>query len=119
MLVKRAPNTLDGDKWCIPGGKPNPMEESVPAIEREIREELGVDFSLVYYYRKVHTPEIIKGKRWTSLYFVGELNELPKHIDEAENSEVAFFAKSELQEINIAFDHREILEQFFVDFVRR
>ena len=93
MLIKRAPNTYEGGKWCLVGGKPDENESLDKAVARETLEEVGVQLPLTYY-------------------FVGNSNALPDQFDPREVSEIAFFSESELEKLDIAFDHKDVLMQF-------
>lgn len=42
LMVRRAPNIAMGGYWCFPGGHVEPGETSRRAIQRELREELGI-----------------------------------------------------------------------------
>jgi len=42
LLVKRNPNTTQGDKWCFPGGKLEKGETFKEGIIREVYEEVGL-----------------------------------------------------------------------------
>jgi len=41
LLLQRSPNSIQGGRWCVPGGKLNPGEFVEEAILRELHEELG------------------------------------------------------------------------------
>jgi len=42
LIAKRAKNQHQGNKWEFPGGKVESGENSQEALQREIREELGI-----------------------------------------------------------------------------
>lgn len=46
LLVRRGPGQSGAGHWEFPGGKVEPGEESVHALEREIDEELGIKISV-------------------------------------------------------------------------
>jgi 8-oxo-dGTP pyrophosphatase MutT (NUDIX family) len=43
LLLKRHPKALQGNKWCLPGGKVEKNESIKACILREINEEIGLD----------------------------------------------------------------------------
>ena len=47
LIARRAPEIDHGGLWELPGGKVEPGESSEAALEREIREELGVRISVM------------------------------------------------------------------------
>ena len=46
LACRRSPDRVDGGKWEFPGGKVEPGESDQVALEREIREELGVSVAV-------------------------------------------------------------------------
>jgi len=115
LLTKRAIDTYDGGKWCLVGGLPDEGEELINAALREITEEVGVTLNSLSHYGEIENPDVSSGKRWITHYFLGNLDTLPNILQASEVSEVNFFSKNELQDVDIAFDHREVLIRFFDD----
>jgi mutator protein MutT len=113
MLTKRAPGTYEEGKWCLVGGKPDKGEKLEDAVVRETGEEVGIIFTPSSYYAEIENPDISSGQRWITHYFIGNIDALPKQLQETEVSEVDFFSQAELQEIDIAFDHRDVLTRYF------
>lgn len=112
MLIKKATNTYEGGKWCLVGGKPDENEDLDNAVARELQEEVGAEFALTHYI-EIENPNSSNGVRWLTHYFVGHADVLPTKLQAKEVSEVAFFSQSELEELDIAFDHKDVLTQFF------
>ncbi len=112
ILIRRAMGTFEGGRWCLVGGKLDENEGLDMAISRETQEEVGEQFPLTYY-REVENPDISTGVKWITHYFVGKSNNLPTHLDTREVSEAAFFSESEIETLDIAFDHKTVLSQFF------
>ncbi len=52
LLVRRANPPLAG-RWTLPGGKVEPGETPAEAIVREVREETGLDVSVVRFLERV------------------------------------------------------------------
>lgn len=111
MLIKRALGTFEGGKWCLVGGKPDKDEKLDKAIARETQEEVGIQLPLTHH-AEIGNPNTSTGVRWITHYFVGTSNSLPTQFDSREVSEVAFFSQSELEELNMAFDHKDVLMQY-------
>lgn len=43
LVIRRGPDVIAPGKLCFPGGAVQPAESQKKAVEREVREELGVD----------------------------------------------------------------------------
>lgn len=114
MLIKRALGTFGEGKWCLVGGKPDEGEDLDKAIARETKEEVGAEFPLSHY-AEVENPDTNTGVRWITHYFVGQTETMPSQLQTNEVSEVAFFPQAELDNLDIAFDHRDVLAQFYAD----
>ena len=80
---------------------------------RETAEEVGATFHPTSYYAEIKNPDTSSGQKWTTHYFVGRIGPLPTQLQDTEVSKVAFFSQAELQKIDIAFDHRDILTRYF------
>ena len=115
LLTRRASGTYAEDEWCMAGGKLDEGEHPRKAVIREVAEEIGIMFTPSSYYGEIENPNTSRGEKWITHYFIGETNVLPAQFREEEISEVRFFSQSDLQEIDIAFDHKEVLLQFFRD----
>lgn len=115
MLIKRALGTFEGDKWCLVGGKPDGNEDLTNAATRETQEEVGLQLPLIHY-AEIENPDTSTGAKWITHYFVGNLNVLPSQLNPREVSEVAFFSQAELEKLDIAFDHKNVLLGFFESF---
>ena len=114
LLVKRAKGVFAEDKWCLPGGKPNPDENMADAVERKTKEEVAISFE-PRYVGGFENPDVSNGARWFTHYFEGKVPEdyMGLGLNEEENSEVGFFSEGELGLLDIAFDHRQVLEVYF------
>lgn len=113
LLIKRARDTYEGDKWCLVGGRPNKNESLDKAVVRETREETGIEF-IPSPYKEIENPDTSTGSKWITHYFVGHSNMRPTELQIEEVSEADFFSQSELESLDIAFDHRDVLTQFFM-----
>lgn len=112
MLIKRALGTFEEGKWCLVGGKPDEGEDLDKAIARETKEEVGAEF-ILSHYAEVENPDTSTGVRWITHYFVGQTETIPNQLQANEVSEVAFFSQAELNSLDIAFDHKDVLIQFY------
>lgn len=117
MLIRRSkldnegnPN-IEGGKWALPGGFINPNEEAYDAAKRELSEETGVEgIHIKHYgvYDKLGRDKrgwIISNAHYAIVpeYYL----EKRKAADDAED--VALFTMEEVNELQLAFDHRQVI----------
>lgn len=118
LMGKRAKG-IESGKWCLVGGKPEEGETMEEAVIREVREEISINVKLSFY-REVGGVDEEKKVRWLSSYFIGyyESDNPPEEFEKNELSELQFFSPEELEELEIAFDHKKVLKDFFRDYSR-
>ncbi len=118
MLIKRAnqnsegqPN-IEGGKWALPGGFIEPNETAYVAAMRELEEETGVNGVKVKHfgvYDKIGRDQrgwIISNAHYA---IVPEaLLEKRRAADDA--TEVELFDMVEVSKLDLAFDHKQIIE---------
>ncbi len=63
LLTKRHPEKPEGDTWCLPGGKIEPLETPLKGAQREVFEEVGLSAEDVdlkpladFFIEKSHIP---------------------------------------------------------------
>ena len=110
LLGKRARNDAIG-KWALVGGKPDGDETAEKAIVREVKEELGLSFKPKLWMEEVD-DNFGQGEEWKVYYFYGPADGT-LDIKPDELSEVTFVSEKELENLDIAYDHKEILKKFF------
>ncbi len=99
-------------QFALVGGKPDAGESNDRAIEREVFEELGLKFIPVFYsaVRDTHFDSLYP---WEVYYYTGEVTgNLNPKTDEI--TEVIYVGQSDLDNVDIAFDHRDRLREFFI-----
>jgi len=116
LMGKRAKG-IESGKWCLVGGKPEENETMEEAVIREVREEISISVKLSFY-REVEGVDETKGVKWLSSYFIGHLksDNPPDKFEKNELSELRFFSFEELDDLEIAFDHKKVLKDFFKDY---
>jgi 8-oxo-dGTP diphosphatase len=96
--------------WALPGGFVDVGESIEDAAMREAKEETSLDVTLVEQFHAYSMPDRDPRFHTVSVVFIGEGNGVLKGQDDARRADV--FHEDTLPEI-IAFDHREIISDYF------
>ncbi len=107
ILIKRK-NPPYG--WAIPGGFVDYGESLEDAVCREAKEETGLDIQLVRQLHTYSAPDRDPRHHTVSTIFIATATGRPRAGDDAK--EVGVFTKGSIPD-EIAFDHREILKDYF------
>jgi len=107
ILIKRK-NPPPG--WAIPGGFVDYGESLEDAVCREAKEETGLDIKLLRQFHTYSNPGRDPRHHTVSTIFIAAASGRPVAGDDAK--EAGIFTKDSLPK-DIAFDHRQILEDYF------
>jgi ADP-ribose pyrophosphatase YjhB (NUDIX family) len=107
ILIKRK-NPPRG--WAIPGGFVDYGESLEDAVIREAKEETGLDIEIVRQFHTYSDPKRDPRHHTISTIYIARASGKPQAGDDAK--EVGIFTKDNLPD-EIAFDHRQILEDYF------
>ncbi len=107
ILIKRK-NPPPG--WAIPGGFVDYGESLEDAVCREAKEETGLDIELIRQFHTYSDPERDPRHHTISAIYIARASGKPNAGDDAK--EVGIFKEESLPD-DIAFDHRQILEDYF------
>ncbi len=107
LLIKRK-NPPQG--WAMPGGFLDYGESIEDAVIREAKEETNLDIHLVRQFHTYSAPDRDPRHHTVSTIFIARASGTPMALDDAKD--VGLFTQDTLPE-DIAFDHREILEDYF------
>ena len=97
-------------KWAIPGGYVDYGESVEEAAEREAWEETSLKVRLVRQFHCYSDPRRDHRQHNISIVFLAEAEGTPHAADDA--SEIGLFTEETIPE-DLAFDHRQILEDYF------
>ena len=119
LLEKRR----DSDIWGLVGGGCKKTETGREAIAREAYEELGVRIpgekfeKLAIYDNPGRIAAFKDGSIWRMVIVVYgyDFSEEPSLRISAESKDLRFFTKEELQNIDIAITHADIVKEQFLD----
>lgn len=108
ILIKRK-NPPSG--WAIPGGFVDYGETLEAAAIREAKEETGLEVKLIRQFHSYSDPKRDPREHTISTVFIAEASGKTEAGDDA--AELGVFKKDNLPD-NIAFDHKEILNDYFI-----
>ena len=112
----------DSDTWGLIGGGCKKKETGMDTIAREAWEELGIRIpkaafqKLAVYDNPGRIAAYRDGSIWRMVIVVYGYNfvsEPVMHIS-AESKELRFFSREEIEDIEIALTHRDIVEDWFL-----
>lgn len=107
VLIKRK-NPPFG--WALPGGFIDYGESAEDAAVREAKEETNLTVSNLRQFHTYSDPKRDPRHHTISVAFIASARGVPKASDDAEDADV--FEPKDLPD-QIAFDHRQILKDFF------
>ena len=96
--------------WALPGGFVDYGESLEDAAVREAKEETGLDIKLIGQFHTYSRPDRDPRHHSISTVYIAKASGAPRAADDAK--EVGIFTRDTLPE-PIAFDHGEILEDYF------
>lgn len=110
ILLGRRSSGLGEGQFALVGGKPDEGESDLQAAIRETEEELGITPEPVFWKRQ-DNPQAGTDVIWLASYFYALLVGEPKPNEEI--GELIYVQAEDLDQLPIAFDHRERLQEFF------
>ncbi len=96
--------------WALPGGFVDYGETLEAAAKREAKEETGLDVELIRQFHAYSDPKRDPRHHTITIVFIAKAKGKPKAGDDAK--EIGIFRENTLPE-KIAFDHRDILMDYF------
>jgi mutator protein MutT len=100
-----------GGMWCLPGGHVDVGEYNIEAIVREVREETGLEFDPHYFDQFEENYPEYQHHVWVNAY-VGDVIGGNPNRQEAEVTQMQWFALDEACEMALAFGHEKILRAY-------
>lgn len=118
LLIKRSERDHEGNlnieagKWALPGGFVQPTETALKAAERKLYEETGIDGLKMKHFGMYDDPERdMRGWIISNAHYViaGE-KALEKRKVSKDASDIQLFSIEEALAFDLAFDHRNIID---------
>nr|WP_143714348.1 NUDIX hydrolase [Methanobrevibacter ruminantium] len=109
ILIKRK-NDPYKDFWALPGGFVDYGETTEHAAVREAKEETSIDVELIKLFNVYSDPDRDPRRHTVSVFYLahGDMNDA-KADDDAKD--IGIFSFDDLDNLDLAFDHRMILNQ--------
>jgi len=107
VLIKRK-NPPYG--WALPGGFVDYGESLEEAAVREAREETSLKVALLFQLHTYSAPNRDPRRHTISTVYVARARGIPEAQDDAK--EIGIFSRPEIN-FRLAFDHRQILRDYF------
>ena len=114
LLIRRAKDPHKG-RLSVPGGFVDPGETAEEALQREIREEVGMEVDRLDYFCSLPNQYHYRGITYQvlDLFFVGRVSDKSTKAQAAEVAEVCWLPRNGIAPEEIAFDSvREMLRRF-------
>jgi 8-oxo-dGTP pyrophosphatase MutT (NUDIX family) len=107
---------IGAGQWALIGGKPDKKGESLEsAVIRETQEEVGISFQ-PKRYREIIGPDGVTQDRWLTAYFWDQTGQTNINLNRDEIKAADFFTLKEVFNLDVAFDHLEVICEFFANF---
>jgi len=109
LLIKRNHEPFRG-YWGLPGGHIDEGENAEKAVIREVKEETNLSFKPKFF---TNAEEHIDEINWHASveFFTGVWEGEVKLSNE--HTEYCWFAKAKIKKIDLAFNHKKILEEYW------
>lgn len=108
ILIKRK-NDPYKDCWALPGGFVEYGESVETAAVREAKEETSIDVELIDLVNVYSAPDRDPRGHTVTVAYTAKGNLTTKKAD-SDAKEIAIFSYDEISEIDIAFDHGQIIK---------
>lgn len=113
VLLGRRARGAGANQYALVGGKPEPGETLEETVVREVQEEMGVLFKNIKFWKaELNKTSVSKAEPWNVYYFYGDMEGSLK-LKPDEILDVIYVGKDGLSDVDVAFDHKDILKQFF------
>ena len=109
ILIKRK-NDPFKDYWALPGGFVDYGETTGHAAKREAKEETSIDVELIKLFNVYSDPERDPRRHTVSVFYLAHGNFGDAKADD-DAKDIGVFSFDELEDLDLAFDHRVILNE--------
>ena len=111
ILLARREKPPEQGKWALVGGKLEMGETLEDCVRREVKEELGFDFSPTFVGYSENYKRDQADRHSIMFYFKGYAK-TPLKLKADELTEARFFSLGELNQIDVAWDHKDYIFKY-------
>ncbi len=112
ILIKRKNEPYKG-YWALPGGFVEYGESVETAAIREAKEETSIDVELKDLVNVYSKPNRDPRRHTVTVAFTAK-GDIASRKADSDASDIDIFSPNELDELNIAFDHKEIIKDCLI-----
>jgi 8-oxo-dGTP pyrophosphatase MutT (NUDIX family) len=114
LVLKRAPDSTEGGRWCLPGGKMDYGDTVEQAAMRELQEETSLrSTNLRFLFYQDNLPPAPGRMHCVTLYF--ECSVEGEVVLNEESIEAAWISPGELARFHLAFRNDEALVRYWAE----
>lgn len=113
LMLHRQDHKPQGDTWGIPAGKVDNKEKLLPALQRELREETGLDIPArdLHYIDKVYT-RYPKYDFTFYMYKTTISEDVKINVNSEEHKDYIWISQMEMQKLNLMEDIGECIKRY-------
>lgn len=107
LLRDDIPNIPFPNMWDIPGGHVEIGEKPQDTVRREMLEEMNLALGEITLFKVYESETLVDNVFWSRI----DLE--PEKINLMEGQRIAYFSRSQLKKMKLAFNYNIVVEEFF------
>lgn len=107
LLRDDIPNIPFPNMWDIPGGQVETGEKPQDAVRREMLEEMNLELGEITLFKVYESENLVDNVFWT------RIDLQPEKINLMEGQKIAYFSRSQLRDMKLAFNYNLVVEEFY------
>lgn len=107
LLRDDIPNIPFPNMWDIPGGHVETGEKPQDTVRREMLEEMNLALGEITLFKVYESENLVDNVFWSRI----DLE--PEKINLMEGQRIAYFSRSQLKKMKLAFNYNIVVEEFF------
>lgn len=107
LLRDDIPNIPFPNMWDIPGGQVETGEKPQDTVRREMLEEMNLELEEITLFKVYESENLVDNVFWT------RIDLQPEKINLMEGQKIAYFSRSQLKKMKLAFNYNLVVEEFY------